>query len=207
MTPRSTPDDPDLAATFDEEDTPRALDHVPTDRLPSWEELPHRERTGPMPRLDVPGAFPVASEPMPRPETWHVTPTDIQDSEWGRKIEEKVNAAESRWKWTRRALTALGPVAVTSLAIALGWLRSSERAHGVAEEREAQRIEVRAGLLDLQQRVIPELRASLVAAAAELRALVSSNASAIARLAGAIDMLDRLGPPSPPRRRGTGTRP
>jgi hypothetical protein len=181
----------------------RALvESAPTAVLPTWEELhAGRHRTAPMPRVDVPGAFPVASEPMPRPAEWHVTPTDIQDSEWGRRIEEKVNAADARWKWTRRALTALGPVAVTSLALALGWLRSSEKAAGVAAEREQQRVEVRAGVIDLQQHVIPDLRAQLAAVAAEMRSLIASNAAAIARLTGALDMLNRLAPDrSGPRR-------
>lgn len=107
---------------------------------------------------------------------------DIANSEWGRRLTESAASSDLRWKWTRRGLAVLGPAAVTALWLGLGWLRSSGVSTGAANERELQRIETRAAVLDLQAHTIPELRAAIAA-----------NSAAIANLRGALDMINRLG--------------
>ncbi len=93
----------------------------------------------------------------------HVTPTDLRDSEWGRALEARLAAHDTRWKWTRRGLAVLGPAAITALGLGLGWLRSDATKSGVASEREIQRVD--------DHRLLRRLADAVAEIRGELRAL------------------------------------
>lgn len=109
-------------------------------------------------------AVPPDHDPPPDgSHTIYVTPTDLRDSEWGRSLDERLKGHDLRWTWARRALVALGPVAVSALVLGLGWLRSSSDAAGAARERESIRAD--------DHRLLLELRDNLAEIRGELRAI------------------------------------
>lgn len=125
----------------------RALvDQADTGPLPDWQELRAR-RTGPVARLEVPGAMAVGSDDLAQDLTEAIAAlkiADLANSEWGQALQAEVAALKKGAArksllrtWAERILSALAGSAVAILVWALTKAEQKGATAEAARAREA----------------------------------------------------------------------